>query len=534
MTRALFKKQLMELFSWIYQDRRSGKARSKASLIGYVFLYVFLFGYLGVMFFNVAKSLCTPLAEVGLGWLYMALMSIIGVALGVFGSIFNTYSSLYCAKDNDLLLSMPIPTRKVLFIRLSGVYVMGLMYELIIMIPTLIVYYMNVKISPLGVIYSLLIPFVLSFLVLTLSCVLGWVVALVNSKLKNTKIVTVFLMLGFIVLYYYVYLKAYSALMSIIANPLAMGDKVKSILYPFYHMGLAAEGKTLSMLIFTSIFAALFAIVYLILERSFLKLATTNKGAKKAKYRERAAHSSSVGTALLYKEWRRFLGSPTYMLNCALGTPIMVVVAVLLIVKSADIRSLLLTLISGFSGVGALVPLIAVAAICIITSMNDLTAPSVSLEGKNLWLVKSYPVSASSVLMAKLKLHLLLTLIPTLILTTAAVFVIRPSWISAILMYVSTSLFVTFMALVGLVLGLKMPNLNWKDETVPVKQSMPVMLTLFGGWVAVVSLGAIFFALSRWISPTVYLLLATALLGVLSAILLVWTRTKGAKIFEKL
>lgn len=43
-------------------------------------------------------------------------------------------SSLYQAKDNDMLLSMPIPTSRILLVRLSGVYAMGLMYELIDML----------------------------------------------------------------------------------------------------------------------------------------------------------------------------------------------------------------------------------------------------------------------------------------------------------------------------------------------------------------------------------------------------------------
>ena len=33
----------------------------------------------------------------------------IALALGIFGSVFNTFASLYQAKDNDLLLSLPIP-----------------------------------------------------------------------------------------------------------------------------------------------------------------------------------------------------------------------------------------------------------------------------------------------------------------------------------------------------------------------------------------------------------------------------------------
>ena len=65
MTKILIKKQLMEVFSWIYQDKKTGKNRDKKGLLLYVFFYVFLFGFLAVIFYNMAASLCGPLVEDG-------------------------------------------------------------------------------------------------------------------------------------------------------------------------------------------------------------------------------------------------------------------------------------------------------------------------------------------------------------------------------------------------------------------------------------------------------------------------------------
>lgn len=78
-----------------------------------------------------------------MGWLYWCLMGLIALFMGVFDSVFNTYSLLYQAKDNDLLLSMPIPVSYLLLMRLSGVYAMGLLYELIVMIPTVLVWLLH-------------------------------------------------------------------------------------------------------------------------------------------------------------------------------------------------------------------------------------------------------------------------------------------------------------------------------------------------------------------------------------------------------
>ena len=89
----------------------------------------------------------------------------------------QTYSGLYLSKDNDLLLSMPIPIRSILTIRLASVYLMGLMYSAIVMLPAVIVYWIEVEATPLTIVGPVLLILLISLLVLILSCVLGWCVA---------------------------------------------------------------------------------------------------------------------------------------------------------------------------------------------------------------------------------------------------------------------------------------------------------------------------------------------------------------------
>ena len=79
-------------------------------------LYLCLFAVVGVVFFMTAYTMA-PLITMGFGWLYFAIMGLITICMGVVGSVFNTYASLYLAKDNDQLLSMPIPSRRII---LSG------------------------------------------------------------------------------------------------------------------------------------------------------------------------------------------------------------------------------------------------------------------------------------------------------------------------------------------------------------------------------------------------------------------------------
>ena len=529
MTKALFKKQLMEVFSWLYKDRKTGKIRDVKGIAVYVLLYLFLFGFLGTAFYAVADMLCAPLLSVGMGWFYWCLTGLISIFLGVFGSVFNTYSSLYGAKDNDFLLSLPIPTSQIILVRLFGVYTMGLVYELIVMVPTMVVWFIKAPFSIIGYICVILIPFILSFFVLVLSAILGWVVALIAGKLKHKNIITVFISLAFIAVYYYVYGKAYQMLQILLVNAQEVGNKFKTALYPLYQMGLAAEGNILSMLIFTAVIGLSVLIVYAVLSRSFLGLATSNKGSAKAKFKGQNQKVKSVGGALLQKEFRRFLGSSNYMLNCGLGILFMPLAAVMLVWKADVIREII-----SAPFLQKYIPLVALAGIAVIATMNDITSPSVSLEGKNIWLVQSLPVSSKQVLTAKLKLHLLLTVIPAIPLIIVAEWLIKPNLVFAVLIPAVALLFILLMAVLGLAVNIKMPNLNWTSEIVPIKQSLSVTVALFGGWV-IVGIFALGYYFTRNIfTVPVFMLLVGVILLATSLALLRWVFTKGTKIFGSL
>ena len=533
MTRALFRKQMMEVFSWLYKDRKSGKLRTARGIAGYALMYLIIFGFIGVIFGIAAAALCGPLLSAGMGWLYWCLMGVIAVFFGVFGSVFNTYSSLYQARDNDLLLSMPVPTSRILMVRLSGVYAMGLMYEMIAMIPTLIIWFVTAPFSVLGTINALLIPIVLSFFILVLSTVLGWVVALIVGRIKHRNIIIVFISLIFMAAYYYVYSKAYSILQIILLNADAAGSRLRIPLYPLYHMGMAAQGSVSSMLIFTAIVAALSVATYAVLSKSFLKLATSNRGTAKTVYKEQTVKAGSAGRALLRKEFKRFTGSANYMLNCGLGIILMPVSAVVLIWKADMIQALI-----SRAFIQDYVPALAVAAVCALAAMNDMAAPSVSLEGKSIWITQSLPVSGRQVLTAKLKMHLILTLIPAVPLVIAVEWVMKPTLFYAVMIPAVVALFVVLMAEIGLMLNLKMPNLHWSSEVVPIKQSAAVMIALFGGWGIVVVIAGLYVlagtAFDTALSADICFIVICVLLAAACIILMRWLMCKGARIFESL
>lgn len=529
----LLKKQLTDIFRGYFYDAKKNRMRSKAATISLIVMYVLLMvGLLGGMFTLLSLSICGAMYHSGLGWLYFTLFTVLGLFMGVFGSVFNTFSSLYQAKDNDLLLSMPIPIRAILASRLLGVYLMGLMFSGVVLLPAVIFYWCAADASPSAIAGGMMLVLAVSLFVLVLSCVLGWVVAKISAKLKRKNFLTVFIALVFFGLYYMVCFRASDLLNELLANLTAVGDAVRGAAYPLYLLGRMGEGDWLAIAFVMAVTLALCALTYLVLSRTFIGIATASGTTAKAEYREKAVKAAGASSALLRKEFGRFTSSPNYMLNCGLGTVMLPLLGVVLLIKRGDLLSLL------SQALGARAPditaVLLCAALCLVGAMNDMTSSSVSLEGKCLWQAQSLPVKPWQVLRAKLLVQVLITGVPMLLASVCVVLAVRPGLLAAVLLAVMPQTFVWLSAAFGLTMDLKRPNLTWTNEITVIKQRLTVLLAMLGGWVYAVVIGLLYLlVLPSW-SAAWYLLACTVLTALLTALLLRWLRTRGAAIFAAL
>lgn len=534
MLKALLKKQILELNAFYFMDRKKGTRRSKVGTIGMGVLFGFLFLTLGGTFFMVADTL-TVLLDTPIPWLYFALTSILATMLGVFGSVFNTYNALWHAKDNELLLSMPVKPTAILGVRMIGVVMMAALYEGLVMIPAVIARFLAGQLSAGVIVGSLLMAVAVLMLVVLLTTVLGWVVAMIAARFKNKSWITVLVSLVFMGVYYFACSQSYEFIESIILNSAQVGEIVHSWLYPFYLIGTAAEGRVSSMLLVLGVLLLLLAILWEVMSRTFIGIAGRGgESGNKAVYRERRIRRTSPFMAMVRKEMKHFTSNAGYMLNCGLGLVFLVAIAVIALVK----QELALTalpmaemMIPGFRGLIA--PLVA-AIVCLLTAMVDISAPSVSLEGKSLWISKTMPVDAWIVLKAKIATHVMLVELPAVFCTLVLAYVLRINVMEAVLMLLTVSMFVLLSAAAGVALNLKMPDFNWTNEMYVIKQSIPVMIVLFGGWVLAFGMGGGAFLLRNVLSSMIYQWICLALLTVAAAAILLWIKKRGSRVFEQL
>lgn len=530
MVKVLLGKQFAEIFRSYLYDAKKNKARSKLSTTLYfVFFAVLLVGVIGGMFTFLSITMCSPLSTAGMGWLYFAIMGILAILFGAFGSVFNTFSGLYLAKDNDLLLSMPIPVSVIMTSRLLGVYLMGLMYSSMVALPAVIVYLAVCRFSFETLVCGILFVFLISIIDLELSCVLGWVVAKISQKLKNKSFITVILSLAFFGLYYFFCFKAQTVITDLIMNVSTYGMAVKGKAYPVYLFGMIGEGDWIATLIYYAVFGALFALMWVVISRSFIKIVTTNAGSK-TKGAKASFEFRSVKSTLFSKELARFTSSANYMLNCGFGTLFIVVAFVAILLKGGTLASMISQM---FGSTGAAL-IILLGGICCIACMNDMATPSISLEGRSIWILQSLPVSPYMVLSAKLKVQIVLTLVPVVLCLFAIVATVPCNAIQFILGSAFAMLNVNLMALFGIFLGLKMPNLTWTSELIPIKQSFSVMIALIGGFLFNVAFVGLYFLVGRKVGEVIYLCLAILATAVLGFVLNSWLKNKGSRIFAEL
>lgn len=530
----LLKKQLAEIFRGYFYDAKKNKARSKGSVIAFMILFSLLMvGVIGGMFTFLSISLCGAMAKAGMDWLYFAIMGMLAVILGIFGSVFNTYAGLYLAKDNDLLLSMPIPVNIIMTARLLGVYLMGLMYSGVVIIPAIVVYFIIVSASPLVVIGSLLFVILTSLFDLTLSCALGWVVAKISQKLKNRSFITVIVSLLFFAVYYIFYFKIQDIINDLVANVAVYGDAIKEKAYPIYLFGRVSCGDVAAMLIVSAFVLALFVIMWLVISHSFIKIATSSSQIAKKKYRETSTKEKSIGMTLLGKEFGRFTSSPNYMLNCGFGIIFLVALGIMFLIKG---RTSFLQIDNELSEFGykGIITVIVCATMCAASLMNNMAAPSVSLEGKNLWILQSLPITKWQVLKAKLSVQLILTAVPMAFCIICAFIAYPFSVTEAVVVILIPMLQVCLLALFDMILGLKFPNLTWTNEITPIKQSACTGLSLLGGLFFSILIFVPYFFLGMFVRAEIYLAVVAVVQLIVCILLYSWIKKKGSAIFAAL
>ena len=515
---------------------RGGKRKKgTAILFGLLMLYCLgVFCFMFYMMFSALAEAFWPLEQ--FRWFYFALVGLMSFALSFFLTAFTAKSELFEAKDNELLLAMPIRPRLIFLSRMAVLMGTEYLISLIVMVPAGIAWFAAAGFDAVTLILYCLASLLLPLCSAGLACFIGWLLARLTARARNKTLVTMVFSLLFLAVYFVVYFNANAYLQKLLQNYQAFAGGMMGWGFLFYWYGAGiASADPLLLLGFAAVCLAVLALTAYALGRSFLKVTATGtaKRKKKSGAGQPQLRCSTLSAALLKKEFKRFTSSAIYMMNCGLGLILSVIAAVALLLNADAVRIFL----REFSFLTPTeLALAASIMLSFLASMDMITAPSISLEGKNLWILRTAPVPAGKILNAKLKLHLCLCAPVTLLLSVAAGIVLQsdlPGWLALVLV---PQLFVLLAGVFGLTINLLLPKLDWTNEAVPVKQSMSVFVTMMSTMIFVVLavMGFLFLVISGIMSAAVYFSLVIAVAALWLLLSWLWLCKRGPKRSDRL
>lgn len=479
-------------------------------LLGLLGIYVL--GASCVMMYLLFDFLVEPYHLLGLDWLYFGFAGTMALGIALLGSVFTSQSQLYDAKDNALLLSMPIPPKYILLTRILPLLCMNLLLCAIIMVPAMVVYAINVGFSLGGIGLQVLSMVMIALLAQAFSCLLGWLLHLVLKRM-NKSFGSLLFMVLFLAIYFGIYSQASSILNSMAMNGQKIADTYESWVWPLYAMGMGCTGSWL-MLAFVGIAGGLFGLVYWILSISFLKTATSVPHTRRRKL-ETAAQTKNPVSAITGKEWKKFLNTPVYLTNMGMGLLMLAAIPIAAIIFRSKLMGLIPQLEMVFPEIRELIPVLIAATLVFVSSMAPLSTPSVSLEGKNIWILKSMPIAPRQILIGKLRLHWLLTVPLSAISGMVLGILFQCRTADLLLVTLIPALMASLSGVVGMVCGLKWAKLDYISETHPCKQSVAILVSSLSLMGMPVVLGLAYYFLLSSLSATAFLSLCAGLLAVL-------------------
>lgn len=544
MTKALFKMQMKSLMSSMaFSKRIQGRTTSPAAGVA---LYIFIMGAIAAaIYFAIRMALASTMAPLLLtdyGWIYFAMNAIVGAVIGFITCVFLADNMIFRPKDNDILLPLPIQPSKIVMVRMTILAFRVLFFTAIGFVPSIDIYICTMGFDPLTFLFQILTLFSIAFFTVSICLIVGFITSKISSKIgagtgKTT--ITVIISFALMIVYMLAVTKLQDLITYIITHGQDLGEDLMRYLYPFYLMGRGCLGDPASLLIILLVTAAVFLLIWFIVQRNFFSIATATGHVKRKIYHGGGMVARSASSTLYRKELKRLSSSAVYIMNSCANILFTIIVGVILLVK----KDAIYTVFGRVSPVTQSALFVMIAAfLCLMTAMGIMTASSVSLEGSSLWILKTLPVSSKSILKAKLKLQLSVYILPLLFISFVMVYVFRPSILDAVLLFVLILLCEVFIAEVGLIENLKRPRFDWKNEAIVIKQSAAVGFSMLISGVVpvaifvpyVVFLSGLFNGGLVIITGSVYFIIAIAIYLVLDILLYYWIMTKGVRKFDEM
>ena len=449
---------------------------------------------------------------------------------------------IFNCKDDDLLLSLPIKRSTVLFVRIFKFYVFELIFNSIFILPMMIAYIRWAEyLSWTYYLTNIIMLFFLPIIPIIVSSVIGAITSNIVSKFKYKNaaqiIITMIVLLGFLYLSY----NTDGIFNYLIKHAESISDFVTKLYYPSgVYLNLITDFKIMDLLLFIVINVALFTVMLFILSKFYFKINSKIKKVtttKKTKLNSLSFKSHSKNSALIKKELTTFFKTPVFITNAGFAL-VLFIIATIMITIRYDSFVQILTDPNGFNLSKSLITdnktILIFLLISVTSYMTSITNSVISLEGRNINIIKSLPIKTKTILMSKIYSSLILTT-PVLIIGSIVLFIkFKVNILEAILLLILSVLIPLVSHFIGILVNLKYPKLDAENSTEIVKQSMSSFISVLIGMILLTVTVIIIIKIIGSIASIQILLLSVLIYIIINTLLYLILITKGVKEFNSI
>jgi len=451
------------------------KEKLKGILIGIAILYAllsFVLGF-GYLFFDLGRIL----NEMNQIHIILSFLTIYLLGMSLMIVLFRASGSLFYYKDYDILAPLPIPSKTILLAKTTVLLIFIYLSSFIFTLPISVSYFYYTGFDLFKFIFFILGFLCLPLVPFVLMSLISLLIHLLTHKLKQNKIINIILLF---VIFIGIFVITFS-FNEVDQNPLTgQIDLFKGISESYFPFSWFINAvSNLNVLELTYLLISHIAILFLFIHLTSHLIVKLNqkglrsnlkKNGKDIKYQAKSTYS-----ALIKKEFKKFFNVPLYAVNSGLGPVLLLVLSIASLIFRSDIEEYLELIIG--SGLNIELLLLIFIGFCI--AMTYTPAISLSLEGKNLWIIKSLPIKAKDIMLSKIFFNILLVLpiaIVSILVLGLSLSLSLVSQVLLILLAISFSFLISFM---DSIINLYLPKFDFVNEVEVIKQSIGALLAVF-------------------------------------------------------
>ena len=456
-------------------DMRGSKANKAKSMslmayLGLVIAMLVLLG--GVMSFFYGKLL----VDNGSNYVYATIYIAAILTMMMLTTTITAVKGTFAGKDYDMLKSMPIKRSTVIASKLIGIYLVELVYSTALLLPNAIIGIILTK-----DVMQFVMPFIMIFLTPALPIAVGALISLFISmfsdRFKFANIISMILYAGiFVAIFIMSYMSRSSS-----GNAATIEDSIKVFMWfnpTLFFLAKAFLDNMIWALVFIGVNLLTLIVIFTVLALAYdyvHSLIISNKA--DIKYERKALKNKGEFKALFSLEMKKLTGNKIFFINAIMAglSSVMGCMICGFSINGVTFNPEQAQYIKNYAYIGSLIIMFC-AGISVPTSFT------ISMEGKNFWMIKAYPIDVKKLMKAKLLVSLIFTL-PTAILSCVILCIFaKASIFSIIMMILSVLAYMLLVNFLGLRMNLAFPKLKWTNENEIVKNSASLVACMFIDW----------------------------------------------------